>query len=301
MGPSGAGGNVRGGGVNTYLQYAETEGPLSDATVFVDVSNVRGWIEKSDRRPSPSDIPVFRSPFDVAWYECSFPSDRLSVGAYWLSLPVDLLPEIKAAQEARGAVVDWEPSDKCVTLESVQFFALMRGKSRVFHVGTYYVETGEHGEALNGIATCDPRDCACRLHSPEAPDPAAFQWIMLPSLYAVGLLNCKNVDAIDVDVPEKVRRARIRRGAHPGVRYKVLRVRPMTTRKTSGPALPGEQGVMPLHLSRGHFKDYRDSGLFGRQHGVYWWAPHVRGSAANGEIKKTYEIKDGQALNGHSE
>lgn len=36
---------------------------------------------------------------------------------------------------------------------------------------------------------------------------------------------------------------------------------------------------LALHWVRGHFKDYRETGLFGRAKGVYWWSPHLAGKA----------------------
>jgi hypothetical protein len=48
-----------------------------------------------------------------------------------------------------------------------------------------------------------------------------------------------------------------------------------------------------LHICRGHFKDYRQSGLFGRHKGVFWWDMAARGSAEQGIVDKDYRIAGG--------
>jgi len=46
-----------------------------------------------------------------------------------------------------------------------------------------------------------------------------------------------------------------------------------------------------LHICRGHFKDYRKSGLFGKIAGIFWWDQHARGSADCGIVKSTHVIE----------
>jgi len=49
--------------------------------------------------------------------------------------------------------------------------------------------------------------------------------------------------------------------------------------------------VLPLHITRGHFKDYRDGkGLFGKYQGLFWWDQHVRGDPDNGVVLKDYHV-----------
>ena len=50
-------------------------------------------------------------------------------------------------------------------------------------------------------------------------------------------------------------------------------------------------GQSPLHICRGHFKDYRESGLFGKVKGIFWWDQYVRGDLENGAVVKDYNVK----------
>jgi hypothetical protein len=46
-----------------------------------------------------------------------------------------------------------------------------------------------------------------------------------------------------------------------------------------------------LHICRGHFKDYRQRGLFGRHHDIYWWGQRIRGDVEHGTVTKLYKIR----------
>jgi hypothetical protein len=45
-----------------------------------------------------------------------------------------------------------------------------------------------------------------------------------------------------------------------------------------------------LHICRGHFKDYRQHGLFGKLKAIFWWDQALRGSEGDGVIQKTYKV-----------
>jgi len=45
-----------------------------------------------------------------------------------------------------------------------------------------------------------------------------------------------------------------------------------------------------LHICRGHFKDYRTEGLFGKHKGMYWLSDHVRGHPRQGLVLKDYNV-----------
>jgi hypothetical protein len=113
--------------------------------------------------------------------------------------------------------------------------------------------------------------------------------IVFPVLMAITFLNCKNVVAEEVAPDAEAERRWVARHKKPSFRYKVLRIEPMTEairRARAGT----EPGTSPLHICRGHFKDYRERGLFGRFRGVYWWDNHFRGKAENGVVVKDYEV-----------
>ena len=111
-------------------------------------------------------------------------------------------------------------------------------------------------------------------------------------LMALSLCHCKNVTADPVALPSAMVRARARRAKRPFLRYHVLQIEPMrrALREEGGPSTGLKQA---LHICRGHFKTYRDGrALFGKYTGTYWWEDAVRGSRVNGEVVKSYSVKE---------
>ncbi len=108
---------------------------------------------------------------------------------------------------------------------------------------------------------------------------------------ALSLMNAKNVSLVDAPpLPPKVLKRREREGKS-ALKFKVLQIDPMRAR-VKREAKPGENEVkVALHLCRGHFKDYRESGgLFGKYKGLYWWDSQVRGTDESGRIIKDYAL-----------
>jgi hypothetical protein len=105
-------------------------------------------------------------------------------------------------------------------------------------------------------------------------------------------LQCTNVEARSITLPETRARRRQQQPALRGLRYHHLVVEPIR-RKASAEAGESDVSIVrALHICRGHFADYREGkGLFGKLHGVFWVDAHVRGDATAGEVRKTYELK----------
>lgn len=112
-----------------------------------------------------------------------------------------------------------------------------------------------------------------------------------PLFLATSLLHCKNASTADHVPPPKLTKAYRRRHGRPLVSYKTLIVTPLARRK--GACLSEVVGEpKALHLCRGHFKDYRNSGgLFGKHRGLFWWDMHARGALGQGAVVKDYAIK----------
>jgi hypothetical protein len=114
-------------------------------------------------------------------------------------------------------------------------------------------------------------------------------------LTAMTLMHIKNIVKDPVIVPPKLRKAREKRGI-PTIEFKTLKIEPLR-KQVQKQYEENQNGPKPLelafHLVRGHFKDFREKGLFGRESlkGVYWWDAQARGDKANGQIIKDYEIK----------
>lgn len=118
--------------------------------------------------------------------------------------------------------------------------------------------------------------------------PAPHQ-IVSVAMYAFGIAHCKNVRLGDLRLPRASQR-RLRKRGRPGLRYKVLEIQPMGGRAAEGGESRGSREVTPRHIQRGHFKDYREKGLFGQHFGIYWWNMHARGSRKAGVVEKDYQI-----------
>jgi hypothetical protein len=114
---------------------------------------------------------------------------------------------------------------------------------------------------------------------------------LFSGLFAVSLANCRNTSSAEVRPPVALSKRHAERHGRPLVRYYTLDIEPMRkVLRTEGRM--DEIGLeRALHLCRGHFKDYREKGLFGRNKGLYWWDATVRGTIAKGIVAKDYRIK----------
>lgn len=113
---------------------------------------------------------------------------------------------------------------------------------------------------------------------------------LFPFLFALSLMHCKNVTVEPVEVPPKVTRARAKRQLPP-VRYHTIVIEPMRRRTLAEPGPRGSAAKRAMHIVRGHFKDYRESGLFGRYHGIYWWDMAVRGDVEAGRVVQQFRVR----------
>lgn len=149
----------------------------------------------------------------------------------------------------------------------------------------YYLDqTGQVVEEFAGVVASGVADAG---HIPG---------VLFPFLFAFSLLHCRNVRVEEAATPRKVAQARRRRGLQP-VRFHTLVVDPLRQTVEREPAGSGSGAKRALHIVRGHFADYREKGLFGRYHGIYWREMHVRGDAKAGAVFKDYRVgpKDGPA------
>lgn len=109
-------------------------------------------------------------------------------------------------------------------------------------------------------------------------------------LFAISLMHCKNV-TLRVESPNAyLSRAGERRGHPPLLRYHVLEIEPMKKVLRAEGKVETTGLKTALHICRGHFKDYRQSGLFGKHKGIFWWEMTARGSSEAGIIDKDYAI-----------
>jgi len=113
------------------------------------------------------------------------------------------------------------------------------------------------------------------------------------ALATMQFMNCKNVEIINnPPTRQQIRQAQRDRRDAP-TSYKTLVIHPMG-KKRINVAQGNVTGIeMPLHICRGHFKDYRQGVGLGRLHakGIWWWSPMVRGKAEHGRVVKDYDVE----------
>jgi hypothetical protein len=114
---------------------------------------------------------------------------------------------------------------------------------------------------------------------------------LIPVLFAISLMHCRNVSLRTVEPPQGVSRKARRRSRHPLLRYQVLEISPMRRiLDTEGAATTKGLGHA-LHICRGHFKTYtREAPLFGKHVGRYWWPDVARGTPARGAVTSDYRV-----------
>lgn len=142
----------------------------------------------------------------------------------------------------------------------------------------------------------------------------AYYPFLCTGLLTLSFLHCKNVALKTVEEPgsleqpppasrkaqkqKRQKQTAIRDQQQPvqpppTVTYHILDVEPMKkVLRTEGQA--EQQGLKrAMHICRGHFAHYEEGkGLFGKYHGTYWRAQHVRGEASQGTHIKDYRIKN---------
>lgn len=234
-----------------FIPWEEVRATLRTEPL-IDIQNVAQFFAESGQSIVIGDLPTCAPPFKSFWTECRFPQDSGSTAVHW-----------KSERRGRG----WRV-----------WMTIVYGDRRVVQSTTSELVLDEHGR-LDGdggtIKTFFPDD----------------RWAIASHLFAVSLMHCKNVTLREERVSEKLQKARARRG-RPGflVKWSVLEIEPMkkilrSEGKSESLGLPEA-----LRICRGHFKDYRQSGLFGKIKGVFWWDATVRGESKNGVIIKDYSV-----------
>lgn len=181
-------------------------------------------------------------------------------------------------------------------LEMISFFSKCDRLSVMFREHEYLDRRGQIIKGM-GVGAVKPIESVWNHISPKSR-PAwieALKAAAIPAYFALSLLHCKNVTTEDAPLPPaKVLKKRQKKGI-PQVRFKTLVVEPMRqkTRRERDADPNGEQSTVKraMHIARGHFKDYTETGLFGKYHGRYWWPMQVRGSAAAGKVVKDYRLE----------
>lgn len=130
------------------------------------------------------------------------------------------------------------------------------------------------------------------------PDERFFWTTMLaptfqPMLRAISYMHCKNIDQQTHTPPPKLSKAHAKKHGKPLLKYRTLVIQPLMKGGKGGSSGGGGGGEKSHHFVRGHFADYREKGLFGRENmkRIFWFDMHMRGSKDVGEVIGDYEVK----------
>lgn len=114
---------------------------------------------------------------------------------------------------------------------------------------------------------------------------------LFTSLLAISLTHCKNVELQRITPDAPLAKKQLKRYGVPKLSYDVIDIQPMTKALRTAGGLDTHGSLkQALHICRGHFKDYRQRGLFGKNKGLYWWGMHARGDQAHGIAKRDYTV-----------
>jgi hypothetical protein len=129
--------------------------------------------------------------------------------------------------------------------------------------------------------------------NPSLPDVPGMEHplpFFYPYFLALSFMHCKNVELQDVPSDPSFVRRFTKWNKRPPVQYKELIIAPMQ-KVLRGVAEEHATGMhQAMHICRGHFKDYRERGLFGKFKGIFWWDQTIRGSEGEGVIHKSYKV-----------
>lgn len=129
------------------------------------------------------------------------------------------------------------------------------------------------------------------LNEEDIQEMSGFAPFLSIPFMALSFMHCKNV-RIEKGPPHpsKLQQARMDRGKAPLVRWHTLVIDPAKAILAAANNGQSEPTPRALHICRGHFKDFRNHGLFGRYRDIYWWPMHSRGSGERGVILKDYRV-----------
>lgn len=305
--------------------------PMQARPICVDITNAAQWFfEESGQEywDNREDFPCVAPPWPFSWFEfCGEGMTIDTTGALlWGStgyLTTSFEIKENARQDAlqqdaliqmihslqppgqRGRETGWEirqegleeykaakilPRWMCFTK------ILFEHKKRVRHIGTHAFYICEDGQAMPLVSSshywAPPRVSHEQFHQMIIEDKLSLSVMMLPVFFALSLLHCKNVYLKDLPpAPQYSRKAR-KQKCRGEVTYKTIVIDSMRKQaKQEAQETDTTSVKQALHITRGHFKDYRDGpGLFGKHQDIYWWDMHVRGDADYGEIRKDYKV-----------
>jgi hypothetical protein len=112
--------------------------------------------------------------------------------------------------------------------------------------------------------------------------------MVLPTMWAIGLMNCRNVKTTEV-TRAPIKTKKMRRARDTGVLSYHTIVLPRQPGDGAGGGMP--TGRSRLHMVRGHFATYTgEAPLFGKYTGTFWRPWHLAGNPEVGAVETDYKL-----------
>jgi hypothetical protein len=266
--------------------YDEITARIEDRTQLqaFEISDVADWWFRDSRDDAwriADDIPCAAPPFPVIWMEYSAKRIETAKGVIDFGAPFEVGG---LAFTYRGEQLDYW---------NVSWFIYVSIRKRIVHVAGCLLQLEPNFGAIEHFTY--KAGNISRTYSPNGenkypqfmgePDP----WVY-PFIWATALTHAKNVHLVDDPLPLAVAKRRQREGK-PAITFKVLDIRSMRKQVASATEGGATGAKRAMHIVRGHFKDYRESGgLFGKHKGLFWWDTHVAGVDSERKVIKDYRI-----------
>jgi len=122
---------------------------------------------------------------------------------------------------------------------------------------------------------------------------ALLEMAPAPFIFGIMLMHTKNVTRVEHLPPSKLAKRNAERGKPPMLKYHTLDIEPLKEILLKEGRIESEGLQRALHLCRGHFAFYPESGpgLFGKGiHGQFWIPAHARGTEKQGVVISDYDV-----------
>ncbi len=265
-----------------------TDAKPVDIRVTADQPMANFWGSPDDVPWQKSEFGVVRPPFPVMWIEGNFP-DRAYADGVWKN----------TRGHQRGFMV--QERNSWVHMMEVMWAPPLMARPVVLPLSFAFQYDDDDG-TISTQPGLDDRHyiAAVQSFTVRGGPPDAWSEFVDENrdyliheadvpLYALSLMNCKNVKLKQDEPPSAARqRAHLKRHGVPISRFSRIVLPSQRNSTTTG---HGGKVASAQHLVRGHFKTYTaEAPLMGRHVGTYWWGWHARGDEANGKVHPTYEV-----------
>lgn len=265
--------------------------------VCVRADNVAEWVFSGTDQEvfTRDDYPQMAPPFKSMWIECNVPPVIRSEEFGNTQSRVTSIANLIVAYDTE-TTAEWvetgrngRKSGRMVDVRwTLQSFVLTR-TSGVIGLQPWVLHQliGPDGTIVQERYLPFSKETLEQLAQAKANGVTGLGSVSIVANMAISLMHCRNVTMRDEMASFADRHAR----KGPRYTWKTLEIEPFkaVARKQNNDIPTGIKHA--LHICRGHFKDYRQSGLFGKIKGVFWWGPALRGSAEHGEVVKDYAVK----------